>query len=270
MARDQNFPIAAILEKEKLHEFGTNFVDWFRNVRIVLKGTKKDYVLEATLGDPPVEEATAAAKELHRQHVDDYVIVQCALLASMEPKLQKRFEDWGPFQTINDLKNLFQQQSRAERNEISQALIYFKMAEGSSVSAHVIKLQGYIQRLEVLGVPFPTDFETDMILKSLPPRFAEFVMNYNMHGMNKTLTELFAMLKVAEKDIQKNTNNVLLVKHSTQFKKKRSRSKKKGKSKGTGLSRMPKKDRPRPKADVECFFYKEKGHWKSNCPKYLA
>jgi hypothetical protein len=125
------------------------------------------------------------------------------------------------------------------------------MAEGSSVSAHIINLQGYIQRLEALGVPFPADFGTDMILKSLPASFAGFVMNYNMHGLNKMLAELFAMLKVAEKDIQKNTNNVLLVKHSTQSKKK-SGSKKKGKSKGTGLSRTPKKDRPGPKADAEC------------------
>jgi hypothetical protein len=188
----------------------------------------------------------------------------------MEPELQKCFEDWGPFETINELKNLFQQQARAERYEISQALIDCKMSEGSLVSAHVIKLQGYIQRLEALGVPFPADFGTDMILKSLPPSFAGFVMNYNMHGMNKTLAELFAMLKVAEKDIQKSTNNVLLVKHSTQFKKKKYGSKKKGKSKGTGSSRTPKKDRPGPKADAECFFYKEKGHWKRNCPKYLA
>jgi hypothetical protein len=62
MACYQKFPIATILEKEKLHEYETNFVDWFRNVRIILKGAKKDYVLEATLGDPPVEEATPAAK----------------------------------------------------------------------------------------------------------------------------------------------------------------------------------------------------------------
>jgi hypothetical protein len=72
-----------------------------------------------------------------------------------------------------------------------------------------------------------------MILKSPPPSFHGFVMNYNMHVMNKMLSELFVMLKVTEKDIQKNTNNVLLVKHSTQFKKKKSGSKKKGKSKGT-------------------------------------
>jgi hypothetical protein len=142
MAHDQNFLIAVILEKEKLHESGTNFVDWFHNGRIVLKGAEKDYVLEATLGDPPVEEATVASKELYQQHSDDYVIVQCALLSSMEPELQKHLEDWGPFETINELKNLFQQQARAERYEISQALIDCKMAEGSSVSAHVIKLHG--------------------------------------------------------------------------------------------------------------------------------
>src|SRR6266480_600345 len=144
------------------------------------------------------------------------------------------------------------------------------MAEGSSVSAHVIKLQGYIQRLEALGVPFPKDFGTDLILKSLPPSFAGFVMNFNMHGMNKTLAELFAMLKVAEKDMQKNTNHVLMVKKSTQFKKKKNGSKKKGNSKGAGPAYTPKKERPGPKADAECFFCKEKGHWKRNCPKYLA
>jgi hypothetical protein len=38
------FPLAAILEKEKLHKFGTNFMDWFHNVRIVFKGAKKDFV----------------------------------------------------------------------------------------------------------------------------------------------------------------------------------------------------------------------------------
>jgi hypothetical protein len=37
-----------------------------------------------------------------------------------------------------------------------------------------------------------------------------------------------------------------------------------------GSSRTPKRDRPGPKANAECFFCKEKGHLKRNCPKYLA
>ena len=139
MALNNNsFPLIAILEKEKLHESGTNFVDWFRNVRIVLRGTKKEYVLDATLGAPPLDDATEEAERLFQQHSDDYITVQCALLAAMEPELQKRFETWGPYETINELKYLFQQQARAERFEISQTLIDCKMVEGSSISAHVI------------------------------------------------------------------------------------------------------------------------------------
>jgi hypothetical protein len=34
MAHNNPFPLAAILEKEKLHEYGTKFVDWYHNVRM--------------------------------------------------------------------------------------------------------------------------------------------------------------------------------------------------------------------------------------------
>ena len=56
-------------------------------------------------------------------------------LAAMEPKLQKSFENWGPYETIDELKEMFQQQARDKRYEISQTLLDCKMAEGSSVSA---------------------------------------------------------------------------------------------------------------------------------------
>ena len=45
------FNINAFLEKEKLKEFGSNFNDSHRNVRIILAGCKKSYVLDAPLGD---------------------------------------------------------------------------------------------------------------------------------------------------------------------------------------------------------------------------
>ena len=43
-------------------------------------------------------------------------------------------------------------------------------------------------------------------------------MNYNMQGMNKSVSELFAMLKVAESNIQKD-HQVLMVNKTTSFKK---------------------------------------------------
>ena len=43
----------AFLEKEKLRDDGSNFVDWLHNLRIILTAAQKAYVLDAPLGVPP-------------------------------------------------------------------------------------------------------------------------------------------------------------------------------------------------------------------------
>ena len=42
------------------------------------------------------------------------------------------------------------------------------MAEGSSLSEHVIKLVGYVQRLSALGFVIPMTLGTDILLASRP------------------------------------------------------------------------------------------------------
>ena len=46
----------AFLEKTKLKDDGSNYTDWVRNLRIILIVAKKDYVLEAPLGDASIPE----------------------------------------------------------------------------------------------------------------------------------------------------------------------------------------------------------------------
>ena len=72
------------------------------------------------------------------------------------------------------------------------------MEENSSVSEHILRISGYHNHLTQLGVNLPDDSVIDRVLQSLPPSYKSFVMNYNMQGMNKTIPELFAMLKAAE------------------------------------------------------------------------
>ena len=69
-----------------------------------------------------------------------------------------------------------------------------------------------------MGVNLLNDSVIDRILQSLPPSYKSFVMNYNMQGMDKTILELFAMLKAAEVEI-KNEHQVLMVNNTTSFKK---------------------------------------------------
>ena len=89
-----------------------------------------------------------------------------------------------------------------------KALNSCKMVPGSSVSAHVLNMKGYIDTLEKLGPPISRELATDLILTSLPSEYDQFVMNFNMHGMEKTLAELHGMLKNAEQNIKKTKQRV--------------------------------------------------------------
>ena len=118
-------------------------------------------------------------------------------------------------------------------------------------------------------INLPDDSVIDRILQSLPPSYKSFVMNYNMQGMNKTIPELFAMLK-AEVEIKKE-HQVLMVSKTTSFKKK-GKGKKKGnfKKNNKHVAAQGKKPKFGPKPETECFYFKQTGHWKRNCPKYLG
>ena len=93
------------------------------------------------------------------------------------------------------------------------------MEENSSVSEHTPQMSGYNNHLTRLGVELPVDSVIDRVRQSLPPSYKGFMMNYNMQGMNKTIPELFAMLKAVEVEIKKE-HEVLMVNKTTSFKKK--------------------------------------------------
>ena len=95
-------------------------------------------------------------------------------------------------------------------------------------------------------------------------------MNYNMQGMDKTIPELFAMLKAAEIEIKKE-HQVLVVHKTTSFKKKGKGKKKRNfKNNDKQVVTPGKKPKIGPKLETECFYFKGTGHSKQNCPKYLA
>ena len=145
------------------------------------------------------------------------------------------------------------------------------MEVNGSISEHILTMSGYSNRLAELGMPLSAEAITNRVLQSLPPSYKSFVMNYNMHEMNKSVAELFAMLKVVESEIQKE-HQVLMVNKTTSFKKNGKGKGKKGKTKkdGKAVATPTKKPKHGPKPETECFHCKGTGHWKQNCPKYLA
>src|SRR3954466_4235839 len=155
-------------------------------------------------------------RRMYISKTNDYNLVQSGMLYSMEAELQKLFERIGAYEIITDLKAVFAPLSRAERYEASEAFFLAKMDEHDSVSEHVVKMSGYIQRLNALECQIPDELAIDRVLQSLPPSHKGFVLNYNMQGMNKTPSELFAMLKSAEVEIKKE-HAVFMVNKTTDF-----------------------------------------------------
>ena len=61
-----------------------------------------------------------------------------------------------------------------------------------------------------------------------------------------------------------------MVDKTTSFKKKGKGKKGNFKKNGKQVAAQEKKPKSGPKPEIECFYYKQTGHWKRNCPKYLA
>ncbi|KAK8670775.1 hypothetical protein V6N13_037392 [Hibiscus sabdariffa] len=219
-----------LMRYEKLN--GINFLDWFRNLTIVLKQERKEYVIEELFPDESAANAPRADKDKFKKHMDDMLDVNCLMLATISPELQKQHEDMNAYDMIQNLKEIYKGQARQERYETSKALFQCKMSEGSPVGAHVIKMMGYIQTLEKLGFALKDELATDVILQSLPDSFKPFVLNFNMNEINRTLPQLLGMLRTAErKDALKPEK---------------------------GISK-----------EAKCFYSEKSGHWKRSCALYL-
>ena len=77
------------------------------------------------------------------------------------------------------------------------------------------------------------------------------------------------MLKVAEVEIKKE-HQVLMVNKTISFKKKGKGKKGNFKKNSKQVAAQVKNPKSGSKPETECFYFKGTGHWKRNCPKYLA
>ncbi|GJX77360.1 retrotransposon protein, putative, ty1-copia subclass [Tanacetum coccineum] len=161
-----------MFEREKL--FGTNFNDWFRSLKLVLRVEKKLFVIEQPISPAPVDGSTDQA------FVENAIFyahnkVACLMLGSMTPELHKQFETFHAC----------------------------KQEEGKPVSTYVLKLKGYVEQRERLSYVLPQDLSVGLILNGLTSDFVGLVKNYNMHNMGKTIGKLHALLIEYEKGLPK-------------------------------------------------------------------
>ena len=89
----------------------------------------------------------------------------------MSQGLQKQHEAMTTYDTVAHLKELFHEQGRSERFEVSKLLFRSRMQEGTSSVQYALKMHWYIVRLDKLGFGMDNELSIDLILAGLPDSF---------------------------------------------------------------------------------------------------
>nr|GFA33149.1 retrotransposon protein, putative, Ty1-copia subclass [Tanacetum cinerariifolium] len=153
---------------------------------------------------------------------------------------------------------------------------------GKINSEHVLEMKGLMDQLHTLGKPYDNDMAVNLINRSLNKDFGDFVRNFNMHCVGKTVTELHALLIDFKKGLKDKapTPQVFTIQKGRDNKPKPQANKKvKGKGKADKnkqvmpyqpkLKPNPLKRKENPNKDQACHHCHVVGHWKRNCPLYL-
>ncbi|GJY21911.1 zinc finger, CCHC-type containing protein [Tanacetum coccineum] len=201
-----NSVFRGFFKKQKLT--GPNFIDWYRQLRIVLSTEDKLNYLEIPILVAPVpavsrQQVPPETLAAHAAWVNGQKEIVVLMLMTMELDLQQNQETLGAYDMLKELKTLFSQQAEHEVLQTVREFHACKQEEGQFVSSYVLKMKSYIDNLERLGHPVSLNLAVSLILVSLRKEYDCFVQNYNMHSMEKTVNELHAMLKLHDQTLPK-------------------------------------------------------------------
>ena len=151
----QSNPLSIILEQHRLT--GPNFVDWLRNLKVILAYEKILYVLTQSPPKPQPADVSQEERDTLEKWKDDDLQACCIMWDSMYNELHKQHEKYTYVKDILlHLQELFGEQSRTARYEISKRLFHAKMREGEDVGVHVNSMIRSMEELESLD--FTMDF----------------------------------------------------------------------------------------------------------------
>ncbi|GJW23742.1 zinc finger, CCHC-type containing protein [Tanacetum coccineum] len=287
-----NSVFRSFFEKQKLT--GPNFIDWYRQLWLVLSTKDKEKYLEqsiptapvAAASDQPIPPATLAT---YSKWVKNQKEIDVMMLLTMDLEIKQNLAHLGANDMLKELKALYSKQAEQELLQTVREFHMCKQEEGQSVSSYVLKMKSYINQLECLDHPVTLNLRVSLILVGLSKEYDSFVQNYNMHNMGKTVNELHAMLKLHEETLPKKFDAPAL--HAIRARKVQKNKNKKPSKAAKGVHRKgkgkmayanttpsyaskpknpppPKKDNPA--KDAICHHCGEVGHWRRNCPTYLT
>ncbi|XP_073057004.1 uncharacterized protein [Primulina eburnea] len=223
-------PVLALLN-EKLA--GENFLKWKSNINIALVCKNLKFVLTEECPPEPSLNASRSVREIYDRWIATNNKEKGYLLAGMNDVLRLKHEHVdNAYQIIDSLQAMFGQRSSQSKHEAVNNAMNAKMKKGQSVGVHVLNMVNYFTEAETHGATIDDG------------KVQEGETNVVENKPSSSKSSLKNKNKWKGKGIQKKQKNW----KSSNDRKKGNTAKPKGK----------------------CFHCGIDGHWKRNCPKYLA
>ena len=256
-------PLAMILSQKPMD--GNNYSEWKTNLYIVLDFEKLKFVLTTPKPNEPAANASDQVRKDYENWDKANISVRCYILASVASHLKGQISHLeSGAEMIQTLDKMFAQSTSSLRQAAVRAIMNTRMT-GGSVRDHCLKMMSHLNQAEVLGMKMEQRSQIDFIFESLPDRFTQFKVNYNMNKMDLTPTELMHELESAERAFGK-SGGVHMTEGSTFKPKGKPKGGKKNKNKQEGQVPVTKTTAMK-KPKGKCFKCGQKGHWKQNCPQ---
>lgn len=199
----QNNSLLKVIEEYKLD--GSNFILWFRNLKIYLDIKRMNYVLEELVPEDPPPDSFDEVIDAHQGHIDDADHIKYVMLNSMVSSLQRKYADKSAYYIFESLENEFYMNNfngTIGTKGTIRKLLHARKQEWIPIQVHVLNMIGIIDTLENIGYRRRHDLGTNFILGSLPLSYSKFIAEFHEFDDCLTWHELLRMLKRYEVKMQ--------------------------------------------------------------------
>ncbi|KAM6554471.1 hypothetical protein CsatB_015233 [Cannabis sativa] len=242
-------PMLSLLTENKLN--GSNFPKWRENIHIALIGESASFVLTEPSPEQPSDNATKAVKEKFERWHNANNKARYFMLSSMVDTLKTRFANTvTAAEIMMQLTELFGMASIQSRFDATKKFINARMEPHQNVRDHLLQMASYFQEAQNHGAEMDQTTQTYENLIGGPKKRGNKPQNSG--NGNKTSNPEALVASTSKSHHKKKWKNA----------KKRAQAANAARNKNAGASGNTQKGK--------CFYCNEKGHWKSQCPKYLA
>ncbi|RLN08595.1 uncharacterized protein C2845_PM11G16100 [Panicum miliaceum] len=266
---------------------GDNYNEWYKKLDLFFTMAELDWVLSAPVPvepERPVREEdvtdvswkqTELAYKASKQRYDtDHAKwlpanKKCWAVVknTIEPAILRAISDFPTVvEYLDKIRSQYTGSSKTYATQLIKQLVTERYL-GGGIREHIHRLVNINNKLKPMDMEFKLEHIVHLVFASLPKKFDNFVVNYNMNPEKWDIEKTIAMCVQEEERIKTAHGGSI-----NYMNKKRNNKDIPSSSKGKG-PQLAQQHRPKfGQAIVEkdqCLHCKQKGYYKTNCPDYL-